>query len=782
MVDETGAPIVGARVRIEPLAHVSHEYAAWLRAALARRPAPAVQSTKDGSFVLPLLPEHRRLGTGTEPPLVLVVEAEGYQPWRESLPFGLAGFQGTHAVLHRYVAADRFEVRVADPAPGTVLWVRRLGGLGMPEDASFHDVPADGRVTVLAPLVPTPLVRPDWRNTLALGHEVQLLAPGSSTPAALLDPDSHTLELRAAPHARGAVAVRDGAGHAIPHVRALYRLPDGSARWFPAADSHAARDDVLTLLAVGAAGFVTRSVPPDAETISLAARPADAILSLQVRDGDRARADAEAWLVPLAENAAAPPRGRSLARQVMVAEDGGLELTVADACTHALVVEATGCAPRIFEPQDLVASDRILRLDATPTASLLVKVVDTGARPLAGFDVRVPASAVLPQARAHLHHTDDTGTCRVDGLRPGSIEIVVVGDGTLGRAVAQLRPGDTGEVVVAPTGSHLRGVARDDRGQRVAFAPFAIDNRGASAPQKTRSHTDALGRIELPFQSHDRIVTFLDEVAARETLSPSRVAEIHTIPTRNAIVSLPADAEVLRAAYASATDTTTEHLRFAASRVYLSVPAHVVRVDLVLASGPPAVVLADELGEPGRCVTLSRCDIVRRIALRITDGAGKRVDGARVVPCFTPGVPKSFDANEAGPIELVDGVPEWRARDRAAHRLAVFHPGFLPKVVAVPAPEGRADEESLDIELTRGAPITIAAPPSAATHTTVRVTQGENLVLNALVRATRDADGAMVARLPCALPAGSYTLHVEHANEVRSVPVLVRGVEPMLVR
>ena len=787
VVDEAGAPIAGARVHVEIQAHVVHEYGAALRAALQHRPVPPMQSTRDGSFVLPLLPEHRRLGTGFDPPLVLRIEAEGFQTWREPLPFGLAGFVGTHAVLHRFADADAYDVRVVDPPPGALLWVRRLGDVTLPDDVRFLAVPADGRLRVFAPLLPTPLVRPDWRSTRELGHEVQLLAPGHSSGRLRLDPDARTVQIAAAVHARPALAVRDEQGAPLATAQALYRLPDESLRWFPATDGRAARDDVLVLVAVAAADRLARAVPIDAAAIALPRLPPTP-LTLTVRDRARARADATVHLLPLHEACdthLAGPRG-SAARRLKLDAAGAFTLAVAALQTSALVVEAPRCASRVWLPEEIVEASGTLGLDAAACGAIQVRVVDASERPLPGVDIRLPSAALEARALPRVERTDERGVCRIDGVRPGRFEILAVGDGVLGRAVVHLRQDDVAEVTVVATGQHLRGIARDDRGQRVPFAPFEFDVPEDPRQRRVRSHTDSLGNIELPFQAGEGSISFMTDQAPAQTFRPGHVEEVHLVPARGAVVQLGPNTVVLRAEFSGPGRTTTEHLRVAASHLLVTAPAAFERIDLVLAAGPPVVVLASELGRIEHGIPLARHEIVRRAPILLTDAHGERVAGAQVISLVGRTNPKVFDASEQGPVEARDGALVWLARDRAEHRLAVFHPDFLPEGVTVPAAVPGEGDAPIRVALTRGARVSVAMHrlDLEGTLTTLRVTQGESLILTALVRVplTVGDDPTVFAQLPCALGPGSYTVHVAQQMEVRRLPVVVVGTEAHILR
>lgn len=787
VVDETGAPIPGARVHVEIQRHVVHEYGAALRAALRHRPLPPVQSTRDGTFVLPLLPEHRRLGTGFDPPLVLRIEAEGFQTWHEPLPFGLAGFVGTHAVLHRLTDADAYDVRVVDPPPGALLWVRRLGDVTLPDDVQVLAVPTDGRLQVFAPLLPTPIVRPDWRSTRELGHEVQLLAPGHSSGRLRLDPDARNVEIPAAVHARSALAVCDEQGAPLANAQALYRLPDESLRWFPAMGGHAARDDVLVLVAVAAADHLARAVPTDPATIALPRLPSTA-LTLTVRDRTRARPDATVHLVPLAEACdthLAGPRG-SAGRRVLLDIAGACTLAAAELQTSALVVEAPRCAARVWLPEEIVAAAGTLGLDAAACGAIQVRVVDAAERPLPGVDIRLPSAAFDARARPRIERTDERGVCRIEGVRPGRLDILAVGDGVLGRAVVHLRQDDVAEITVVATGQRLRGIARDDRGQRVPFAPFEFDVPEAPQQRRVRSHTDSLGNIELPFQAGEGSITFMTDQAPVQTFRAGHLEDVHLVPAQGAVVQLGPNTVVLRAEFSGAGTTTTEHLRVAASHLLVTAPAAFERIDLVLAAGPPVVVLASELGRIERGIPLARHEIVRRTPILLADADGEQVDDAQIISLVGRTSPKVFDASEQGPVEELDGALVWMARDHGEHRLAVFHPDFLPESVIVPATDAQRKDPPIRVALTRGARVKVAMHrlDLKGTLTTMRITQGAHLILTARVRvplAVGD-DPTVFAQLPCALGPGSYTVHVEQQMEARRLPVVVVGTEAHVLR
>lgn len=115
VLDSRGRAVAGASVS---LAMDPRQGGAWSRAVadrMARVPLPEAVSQADGTFVLPVLPEMRPLGgaaigwnTPTGPLLWLIVDADGFLPWREPLWQGLAGYMGSRVVLRPDREGDPF--------------------------------------------------------------------------------------------------------------------------------------------------------------------------------------------------------------------------------------------------------------------------------------------------------------------------------------------------------------------------------------------------------------------------------------------------------------------------------------------------------------------------------------------------------------------------------------------------------------------------------------------------------------------------------------------------
>ncbi len=132
VLDERLQPIAGAAVTLawEPRDAVPFRYA--IAARLAKSPLAAVQSGRDGSFVLPLTDEQRQMGcrqlgsVNTESGCWLLVEKAGYLPWREPIPGGLSTYLGSRVVLRSVRAGDPF----ADvPWPPAILTLRQQHGM-----------------------------------------------------------------------------------------------------------------------------------------------------------------------------------------------------------------------------------------------------------------------------------------------------------------------------------------------------------------------------------------------------------------------------------------------------------------------------------------------------------------------------------------------------------------------------------------------------------------------------------------------------------------------------
>src|SRR5262245_60880931 len=139
--DPSGAPIAGARVRVvvPSLPHV----AGLLVAELARDPLPATRSSRTGTWSLVLAAPHQRFSPMAHGSLALVVDVDGFQPWREALPSPASSYAGSDVVLQPRGPADDATVVVSGvPAAALDRAIVRLRRLGDPDRWSSGGRPA----------------------------------------------------------------------------------------------------------------------------------------------------------------------------------------------------------------------------------------------------------------------------------------------------------------------------------------------------------------------------------------------------------------------------------------------------------------------------------------------------------------------------------------------------------------------------------------------------------------------------------------------------------------
>ncbi|MCU0865009.1 MAG: carboxypeptidase-like regulatory domain-containing protein [Planctomycetes bacterium] len=109
VLDERLQPLAGATVQLVARAPTG-AFARAMAAAIAGTPLPTTRSGRDGGYVLPLTDALRRLDAGawSSSGLWLVVERDGYLPWREPLSAGTAHWLGSRVVLRAVRADDPF--------------------------------------------------------------------------------------------------------------------------------------------------------------------------------------------------------------------------------------------------------------------------------------------------------------------------------------------------------------------------------------------------------------------------------------------------------------------------------------------------------------------------------------------------------------------------------------------------------------------------------------------------------------------------------------------------
>lgn len=115
--DERLQPLAGVTVRIVAR-QPSGTFAKAIAAELAAQPLPTARSGRDGSWVMPINAVLRRLDCDawSRSGLWLVAERDGYLPWREPLPAGLAHWLGSRIVLRAVKTEDPFAALPWPPA------------------------------------------------------------------------------------------------------------------------------------------------------------------------------------------------------------------------------------------------------------------------------------------------------------------------------------------------------------------------------------------------------------------------------------------------------------------------------------------------------------------------------------------------------------------------------------------------------------------------------------------------------------------------------------------
>lgn len=799
VVDEGGKPIAGAHVRVEvvALARTSTLALDHTLDVLARAPLTGISTDTAGRFELNLTPAHRRLGTGFEPPLVLVIEARGFDPWREPLAFGLAGFRGTRAVLRR-TTADAMHTVVVESAPeGGLLWVGRIDSAGSLAHEWIVPVPPDGRVSLHAPLVPTPLAFDDWRRTRALGHEVQLWAPGRSSERIPLDPRTRRVIIAQADTTTRALAVRTGGGPAVA-VRGLYHCPDRVRRWFPLPADRAHEDRHLRLIAVTAQACATAVPDPGAhDEVHLAPLgTGEASIAITSQADAAVIARAQAWLMPLECWPPRSARAEGAPGCVELAVEGGaVRARLEDLQRHALVVAMPDHSTLFVPPVNHTEAPATLALQPARLVSPFVVAVDTSDRPVPGAEIRLPFAAqasLTPQTVSTLV-TDGTGTCRLPPMAPRGNELVCVDDRRYGRLRLEREEG-TAPATVLVHGVEVRASVRDRRGRPVAFASVKIESQTASGePRTRRGFTDAAGEVLAAYVGETatltcRGVTVAQRVAGDQENAP---LDVEVTGQRACIVHLPAHARVQRVSHWTP-DGEVQHetLDVATDRLLIAWPEDCVRCDIGLADGPPATILAADLEALDPLPVLARDRIVRTVRLHAFDGDQRPVHGFEIRPVFGRAALLVYDQREGSAAR--DGVHDgvWAARDDAAHELQILHREFLPsEPVRVSETEG-AHEPALIVALTRGAAVTFRVarahlpPPERDLTLTIEDGGKPRYLVTLRAPAPELDDEATVSvdlPLPFALPPGHYAATMRSGRNAVRMQFVVAGTTPVIV-
>ncbi|MCA8975369.1 MAG: carboxypeptidase regulatory-like domain-containing protein [Planctomycetes bacterium] len=110
VLDEHLDPIAGADVTLMWERDDQIPFARATADCLRQTPLPRTRSGRDGSFVLPLTPDHRMLGANgwRRSGCWLVVEKDGYRSWHEPIHDGLVTYLGSRVILRTTRADDPF--------------------------------------------------------------------------------------------------------------------------------------------------------------------------------------------------------------------------------------------------------------------------------------------------------------------------------------------------------------------------------------------------------------------------------------------------------------------------------------------------------------------------------------------------------------------------------------------------------------------------------------------------------------------------------------------------
>ncbi|MEZ5964971.1 MAG: carboxypeptidase-like regulatory domain-containing protein [Planctomycetota bacterium] len=791
VVDADGAPVADAHVRIEIARTVSTLCRDHTLDVLRRWPLADIATDAHGNFSLPLKPAHRRLGTGLEPPLTLVVEAPGFQTWYEPLPFGLSGFSRTRATLRRLVDSDLYTVEIATPAPGALAWVRRVDAPPGLAEGRVLAVPTDGRLRIAAPQVPTPLVFDGWRCSRGLDFEVELWSPGRSTAMRLPARGRH-VRLETTPTATRRLRVLAD-GQPARGLCGLFACPDGEQRWFPLADGEACDDPRLRLIALRAPGRATvlaSGAPDDIDLPPLSAEHAE----VRVRDHhDAAPSRVDAWLVPLRRWPITSADSGD-ARTLRFTGEGQSLVDRSALQQHALVVSAPGHRPVVLPPSSLGVVPDPIRLPTRDGEPEFLTVVDENGRPAPGVDVRPSPSMLGGVPLLTPLTTDGAGTCRLPADLLAAADLACVGETgyALHRRSASTRTDQlrqrvelaytrqqlgsdvglgwveggrnmpAGREALRLAGRILQAQVVTREGRPAPFLPVTIDSVAGGERRTRHGHTDSDGRV---------LAAYVGDVATLEVRGarlaqraspgiPSPPLEATVDAQRPVVIRLPAGARVQRVSFwRQDGGVRHENLTLDAELLAIAWTDADEHCDVHLAEGPPATVTGADVATAGQAIPiLARDDIVRRVHVHAFDPDQRPVRGVEVRPAFGNARILVFDQREAQGAEH----DVFAARDGAAHTVQVFHPDYLPSApTQIPATSavGNGKDPAVVVALTPGARVRLhvrkALPRSRPLVITIDE-GGRPCYHLTLLQPPPDADGAIVLTLPFALPAGHY--------------------------
>lgn len=240
--DPQGRPVAGAKVGIRWLrGHSDSGFQRAIEQLVREQPLPTTLTDAQGNYSLALSREQTLLGCCESETFAFVVESPGFQRWVEPLPHGVRSFCGSDVTLVPLQKSDELRFLVADPEPGMWLLVRRSVRCYTADfdldPGELVPVPADGRVVVRLPLLPSPAIVPRLTRWCGYALDAQVLFPGRSRTGISVDP---TIENVVRPGPR-----LQATGTAWS---ALYRAPNGAELSFEVATPEAPADDELVFL------------------------------------------------------------------------------------------------------------------------------------------------------------------------------------------------------------------------------------------------------------------------------------------------------------------------------------------------------------------------------------------------------------------------------------------------------------------------------------------------------------------------------------------------------
>ncbi len=472
-------------------------YSRAIRLLLQRQPLPRFQTNSDGSFILPLSRDQRRIGMVTKDwprsaIIRLVVEKEGYHPWEEVLPHGLGSYLGSKAVLQKISEHDRAQIIVKSPAPSMLVSVTQFGAWGKNE--RIVSVPADGKLKLELPLFPTPSVvsTPYQRETL-IGCQVRLLYPGRTTEARSVDAGMTILWDEEPAGETTTVSCANGAD--LRGLRGLYRCPNGAFRWFEIEGDALPEDRRLTLIAVCADGMVAVTDPfPD--PFILKPVPEQRSAYFKITGVDKQKVEGlRAALFALRDWGKV---GDGLPRPLMqLRANASGHFVVPDRAYREpcfCAFDAPGYVPTYYMEPRSIPDFASIRLPPHAHGSLEITARSEDGQAIAGATIFLTNGALAHQALGRRNAvTDAKGVKIFKSLLPGNHPVRVIAEGfrTVEQKV-QIEGSEVQRVEIRLQPSPMRKILSiNEDGLPVPFVHMMGNTRG----QQFATITDSLGRL-----------------------------------------------------------------------------------------------------------------------------------------------------------------------------------------------------------------------------------------------------------------------------------------------